>query len=82
MTCINRKLSSPNTSFESSFDEERCTTPTLNSSKDGLLDTEELAKPCIGPRNLMNVSYMPTQKAILKIIKTLHTVTINQSLVV
>ncbi|XP_071122497.1 membrane-associated tyrosine- and threonine-specific cdc2-inhibitory kinase-like [Mytilus galloprovincialis] len=50
-----RKLSSPNTSFESSFDEERCTTPTLNSSKDGLLDTEELAKPCIGPRNLMNM---------------------------
>lgn len=49
-----RQLSSPNTSFESSFDEERCTTPTLNSSNHGLLDVEP-AKPCIGPRNLMDM---------------------------
>ena len=50
-----RHLSSPNTSFETSFEEDRCTTPTLNNSNHALLDSEEPAKPCIGPRNLMDM---------------------------
>lgn len=50
-----RKMSSPNTSFETSFEEERCTTPTMNSSHHSVLDSQEPAKPCIGPRNLMDM---------------------------
>ncbi|KAK3103230.1 hypothetical protein FSP39_017607 [Pinctada imbricata] len=50
-----KKQRSPNSTFESSFDEERPVTPTYNSSPHNLLEGEEQTKPGIEPKNLMDM---------------------------
>lgn len=51
-----RKPDTPNSSFESSFEDERSVTPTFNSSNNLVEGGEETTKVSIEPKNLMDVS--------------------------